>query len=481
MPKSSIATCTPVCRISRKTASVGPVASTTVLSVTSRTSRSEGTPCTCSRVATVAGKSASCSCRGETLTAISIGVPCSSQRAHNASDRSSTRMPNGMIRPLSSATPMKAAGGRTVPSRSRRRTSDSAPTVAPVLRSISGCASIPIRFSANALRNVSRTAERSWTRRSSSGRYSSMRSRPRSFALLSATSACRSSSSASTSPSLTATPTLTRMECVRPSISRGCATAARISSPISNALATFSRAPLKITNSSAPSLPTVSASATVVRTRSAISRSTRSPVSWPRLSLNCLKPSRSQHHSATPAGTFPTPRAARRSMRACRLKRSVNGSWVARCTRPASAARVAVTSSRITRAKICSECSETAVVVATTVSSLPSLRRNLTSRRCVLGPSGSNRAPLATTRRSRLFPASCRAGVATRLANASLTSRTLPRPFDVYASRAVGTGERSNMSCIMVARRRSSVRSRVTPPTPMIVSLRSRTGNLLEK
>ena len=205
--------------------------------------------------------------------------------------------------------------------------------------------------------------------------------------------------------------------------------------------------PLTTTNSSAPSLPTVSSWPTAARTRSAIASSTRSPVSWPRLSLNCLKPSMSQHHRAVPRGTLPEPtvRAARRSTSACRFNRSVRGSWVARCTRPACAARVAVTSSKMTSANGSSTSAvPTTVEVATTVSSTASWRRSLTSPRTVVAGARAPKSVGLMFRNRRSRPTMSAAGTPTSAAKASFASRTSPTSDPRQASRAVGTGDRVN-------------------------------------
>ena len=105
----------------------------------------------------------------------------------------------------------------------------------------------------------------------------------------------------------------------------------------------------RTTNSSPPSRAAVSPSRMQASSRSAVSTSTASPASWPRLSLTSLKWSRSQNSSAI--GRPVTAARARASevlaSRVARLGSPVSSSCDAWCASASCASRWALTSSII--------------------------------------------------------------------------------------------------------------------------------------
>ena len=110
---------------------------TSTPSVISRISASGGNPVSHSASSTVAPKSGSRSCRGDTLTETTAPLA----RCHSATtrhDSRSTQVPIGTISPLSSATGMNSSGGTIRSPGGRQRSSASTPTIRSSASRISG-------------------------------------------------------------------------------------------------------------------------------------------------------------------------------------------------------------------------------------------------------------------------------------------------------------------------------------------------------
>jgi hypothetical protein len=158
-----------------------------------------------------------------------------------------------------------------------------------------------------------------------SGRNSSERSLPSALAAYMATSALRSSSSASSAPgSPVATPRLASIGMVRPLRPNGWC---RVSStgPATAAASAVTRSS-STANSSPPRRAAVSVGRRQPWSRRAAAISSWSPAAWPRLSLTCLKSSRSMNSTAS----------STRSANRVRLARPVSPSWKAWWTSLAS-------------------------------------------------------------------------------------------------------------------------------------------------
>ena len=227
----------------------------------------------------------------------------------------STHAPSGTIRPESSATSRKSAGGTAVPSR-HHRTSASAPATRDVSRSTTGW-----YWTVSSWREIApcrslASSSRRTTSACMCAANTSTRPPPLSLALDIATSALRSTSPGG-EPSASATPTLAVSATSRLATWNG----AELMVPaIRSAMSAMSWTPgapsIRTANSSPPQRATVSCDAATARSRRAAWASTRSPAPWPTESLTAVKPSRSR--KMTPA-SVPSPR--RRSASRARSSR----------------------------------------------------------------------------------------------------------------------------------------------------------------
>ena len=335
MPKSSSEKPTPwACRaLILVTASWGLSRST--LSVSSSFRRCAGAPLRSSVRSTWATKSLWRSCLPLTFTD-KVRCAHSGLCAHCAScwqAVSSTHWPSGKISPVSSARPMKSRGDTSPRSGCCQRTSPSVPMMRPVpstwgwwyRRSCCSC---------SAVRRSCSSARRCTTAACISGSKKRTVLRPASLAWYMARSACfiRSSALAS-SPTNSTTPMLHELCMAWPARAMGEARACSIlcATPSAWVAAWWDWAlkPSRMTtNSSPPRRATVSPSRTAATRRWPISLSSKSPCSWPRLSLTSLKLSRSMNISA-PCSRVRRPLCSACSSRSSsrrRLGRRVSGS-----------------------------------------------------------------------------------------------------------------------------------------------------------
>ena len=137
-PKSSSASRTPSALSCCSFATAPAGSAITALSVISRQSRCGGSPLLSRASWTWRSKSASTSCRGETLTdTTSSPAPAFHSAAWRQASRT-THAPMGTIRPLTSASGMKTSGGIGPRVGCSQRSSASTATTRPESRSTSG-------------------------------------------------------------------------------------------------------------------------------------------------------------------------------------------------------------------------------------------------------------------------------------------------------------------------------------------------------
>ncbi len=302
MPKSSRAMSTPISASRRSGLSRSSSAPISADSVTSRHSASGATPAR-SRMSTVSWtRPGWVSWQGERLTLMRSGpaAPPSPYRSRHRrawrTDCSRTQRPNGTIRPVCSASGMNRSGPSTPCCGCSQRTSASAPRTLPSPRWTSGWYSMKNSPRSRAAGNAVVSPCRVMTRASASGSASSKRLPPADLARYMVMSALRSTSAGLRSPAgPSTTPMLPRTVSSRPSTLTGASSAFMMRAASSSTPCRVSGPVVSATNSSPPSLATISPGAVAQAwSRSATSTSSRSPAAWPRLSLTVLKPSRSR-------------------------------------------------------------------------------------------------------------------------------------------------------------------------------------------
>ena len=153
-----------------------------------------------------------------------------------------------------------------------------------------------------------------------------------------------------------------------------------------------------IANSSPPSRQTVSSARSVARMRRATSHSSRSPAWWPRLSLTCLKSSRSSSRTATASSLRRRPARAAETLTAyCeRFARPVSSSRSARLETSLSALM------RASRAAVCEASSSRQSTTAGACAVGTSLTRTSTPAvvpRAAIGCTEMERIPASTRKR----------------------------------------------------------------------------------
>ena len=254
------------------------------------------------------------------------------------------------MRPLSSAMSMNWAGWSSSPLVLRTRARASAPVTAPSERRTTGWKWTSIRSSMMAARSSCSTECRrtAWARRWSPN--SSARSLPCSLARYMAVSASLSRSAGVSDPWATAIPTLadTTVESVPSCI--GLARAVRTRSAAARASVVLTMSLMTTTNSSPPSLATMSPGRMVRCSLLAASRSRSSPAPWPRESFTTLNLSRSRKSTPTSLSCRADLWRAswRRSRRRARFGSPVSSSWKARSSSCAATSTRSVTSRAFT-------------------------------------------------------------------------------------------------------------------------------------
>ena len=207
--------------------------------------------------------------------------------------RRSTWSPSGTMSPVSSAIAMSRSAG-TIPLPARcQRTSASNDTGVSVGRSTSGCKWMSMVPSRSATLSSCSSLSRSTAAACMAGSNARARLPPSFLATYSAASASLSPSSTVVEGSTTvATPMLAVTVSARPCRSSGCSRAS-ISCCAVAIGSTSVGSGRTMTNSSPPTLPTVPRLPRSWAHRRATATMTRSPTSWPRLSLTTLSRSRS--------------------------------------------------------------------------------------------------------------------------------------------------------------------------------------------